>query len=647
MHLTTDRVTKSRQQHGETRGSMKVWYNNVLASNRYVATISGSRFKVGRGPENDIVLDSPFVADHAVDVRRRDDCWEVMSLGMNGCTVGDHRVALGERFRFNADQPIKVFPFELSLQSPSEDDGNCAADRSDLDDQLGSLVHDIHSDLLALMYASKTQDKEAVREENLKILEEHIEEFAEMRGIDQQNHIGLVTHTAGVCVRSKLVQSLIDQADSGTTTSIQDKCAWNKMPSSAPHLDSALDELVELVAQRLCLASERDLSRQMELIERGFWVVWDSQASQLLTDFRLYLAKRHLKKEIKDIFFGYGPLEDLLRMPMISEIMVVDSDKIFIEKNGVVENSGRRFISDDVTLTIIERIVSKVGRRIDKSQPLVDARLLDGSRVNAIIPPLAISGPSITIRKFPEHRLMMDDLIAIGSITQSAADFLRACVLRRRNILVAGGTGTGKTTLLNCLSDCIPTRERIVTIEDTAELQLAKDHVVRLETKPANMEGSGEYSINDLVRNSLRMRPDRIIVGECRGPEALDMLQAMNTGHDGSLTTIHANSAEDTMLRLEVLVQSGADMPTLSIHRQIVSAIDLVVQLERCRDGVRRVSQITEVVAVDTELGGIRTKDIYRLEGQECQGLRPTGCLPSFMSQLLDGELIQIENFYR
>src|SRR5262249_1820379 len=281
------------------------------------------------------------------------------------------------------------------------------------------------------------------------------------------------------------------------------------------------------------------------------------------------------------------------------EIMVVDKDRIFVEKAGVLQNSGRRFISDEVTLAIIERIVARVGRRIDRSSPLVDARLADGSRVNAVIPPVAVSGPCLTVRKFPARKLTVADLVEKGSLSKSAAAFLRSAVLARKNILVSGGTGTGKTTLLNCLSDFIPDKERIVTVEDTAELQLQKEHVVRMETKLANVEGAGAYTIRDLVRNALRMRPDRIVVGECRGPEALDMLQAMNTGHDGSMTTIHANTAGDVILRLEVLVQMAAELSMASIHRQIGSAIDLVVQLARLRDGRRVDSQITQFVDVD------------------------------------------------
>ncbi len=264
-----------------------------------------------------------------------------------------------------------------------------------------------------------------------------------------------------------------------------------------------------------------------------------------------------------------------------------------------------------MTEAIIERIVAQVGRRIDKSQPLVDARLPDGSRVNAIIPPLAIKGPCLTVRKFPAQRLTMDDLVEMGSISRSAATFLRACVIDRRNILVSGGTGTGKTTMLNVLSSFIPFKERIVTIEDTTELRLHQEHVVTLETKPPNIEGAGEYTIRDLVKNALRMRPDRVIVGECRGGEALDMIQAMNTGHDGSMTTVHANSAREVIERLEVLVLMAADLPVTSIHRQLASALDLIVHISRLPGGARVVTQIAEVVRYDPEDKQIIILDIF------------------------------------
>jgi Flp pilus assembly CpaF family ATPase len=328
--------------------------------------------------------------------------------------------------------------------------------------------------------------------------------------------------------------------------------------------------------------------------------------------------------------------------------MVVDKHHIYIERSGNLQNSGRRFISDAVIEAIIQRIVANVGRRIDRSQPLVDARLSDGSRVNAVIAPLAVSGPTLTIRKFPERKIIVDDLIAKRAMTRTVAEFLRAAVLGRRNILISGGTGTGKTTLLNCLSDFIPDKERIVTVEDTAELQLAKEHVVRLETKAANIEGAGEYTIRDLVKNALRMRPDRIVVGECRGPEALDMLQAMNTGHDGSLTTIHANNSKDVILRLEVLVQMAADLPVESIRQQIASAVDVIVQLKRMRDGRRCLSQITEVAGINPVTGQLEMRDLFLLDDAEAKDaqLQPTGRLPTFISELISTGTLNLKTFY-
>jgi pilus assembly protein CpaF len=282
-----------------------------------------------------------------------------------------------------------------------------------------------------------------------------------------------------------------------------------------------------------------------------------------------------------------------------------------------------------------------VGRRIDKSQPLVDARLPDGSRVNAIIPPLAVQGPTLTVRKFPARRLTMDDLVEMGSVTSAAARFLRACVIDRRNVLVSGGTGTGKTTLLNVLSGFIPFKDRIVTIEDTTELRLHQEHVVTLETKPPNIEGAGEYTVRDLVRNALRMRPDRVIVGECRGPEALDMIQAMNTGHDGSMTTVHANSARDVIERLEVLVLMAADLPVASIHRQVTSAIDLIVHISRLPGGRRVVTQISEMARYDAEMKEVVVRDIFNFRNGV--SLQPTGYLPSFVGSLMEKRLLELE----
>jgi pilus assembly protein CpaF len=320
--------------------------------------------------------------------------------------------------------------------------------------------------------------------------------------------------------------------------------------------------------------------------------------------------RRQIVKEISDDILGYGPLETFLSDDSITEIMVNSFDRIFVERYGKIERTRVAFVDNAHVMRIIDKIVSQVGRRIDESSPMVDARLPDGSRVNAIIPPLALKGPTLTIRKFSRDPYGMDDLIKFGTLTPKAAQLLAACVQGKLNILISGGTGTGKTTTLNAMSAFVPNDERIVTIEDAAELQLQQDHVITLEARPANIEGQGEIRIRELVRNSLRMRPDRIIVGEVRGAETLDMLQAMNTGHEGSLTTIHANSPRDALSRLETLVlTAGVDLPLRAIREQISSAFDLLVQINRLVDGSRRITNITEVLRMESDV--ITLQDVF------------------------------------
>jgi pilus assembly protein CpaF len=342
--------------------------------------------------------------------------------------------------------------------------------------------------------------------------------------------------------------------------------------------------------------------------------------------------RRQIVADIADDILGYGPLEPFLRDDTVTEIMVNGASKVFVERTGKIESTDASFVDDAHVMRIIDKIVSQIGRRVDESSPMVDARLPDGSRVNAIIPPLALHGPTLTIRKFSRDPYTMDDLIEFGSLTSRSAHFLAACVKGKLNILISGGTGTGKTTLLNAMSAYVPGDERIVTIEDAAELQLQQDHVITLESRPANIEGTGEIRIRELVRNSLRMRPDRIIVGEVRGAETVDMLQAMNTGHEGSLTTIHANSPRDALARLETLVlTAGVELPLRAIREQISSAFDLLVQIQRLVDGNRRITHITEVLRMESDV--VTLQDIFAAKppdeetAQGMHGLRLLGSL--------------------
>ncbi len=345
-------------------------------------------------------------------------------------------------------------------------------------------------------------------------------------------------------------------------------------------------------------------------------------------------------KEIMDEILGYGPLQSLLDDPSVSEIMVNGKDNIFVEQKGKLTKSSVTFESDDQILRIIDRIILPLGRRIDTDSPTVDARLPDGSRVNAVVPPVAIDGPSITIRKFGKNRLEMNELIEKGSLTTNMAAFIEACVVSKLNVIVSGGTGSGKTTLLNAISKYIPDGNRIITIEDAAELKLQQDHVLRMESKPPNIEGKNAVTIRDLVRNALRMRPDRIVVGEVRGGECLDMLQAMNTGHDGSLTTLHANTPRDAISRMETLtLMAGMDLPLRVVREQIASAVDLIIQLSRLKDGSRRVTYITEVSGMEGET--VVMTDIFKFEqtGIDADGkiigeLKPTGIRPLFTPRL-------------
>jgi pilus assembly protein CpaF len=368
--------------------------------------------------------------------------------------------------------------------------------------------------------------------------------------------------------------------------------------------------------------------------------------------------RRQLVREITDDILGYGPLEPFLRDDSVTEVMVNAHDRIYVERAGRLERTPAAFADNAHLLRIIDKIVSQVGRRVDESSPMVDARLPDGSRVNAIIPPLALRGPTLTIRKFARDPYTMNDLIGFGTITGKSAQFLSACVRGKLNVLISGGTGTGKTTTLNALSAFVPNDERIVTIEDAAELQLQQEHVITLESRPPNIEGQGEVRIRELVRNALRMRPDRIIVGEVRGAETLDMLQAMNTGHEGSLTTIHANAPRDALSRLETLVMTGGvELPHRAIREQISSAFDVLVQISRLVDGSRRVTHITEVLRMESDV--ITLQDLFvakppdeahagAIRGSRLLApLTCTGLKPHFLEKMAANGVILPPTFFR
>ena len=443
-----------------------------------------------------------------------------------------------------------------------------------------------------------------------------------------------------------LSERINSQQSGGNGVPNQPASPGTALAATPPRQDAAGTELRHRIHQQLIdelgpilfdrRLSEEDLRRRV-----------NDQLHAAIAQERVPLSaadKARLIQDVSDDILGYGPIDRLLKEEEVTEIMVNGPERVFVERSGkLTKDPEVRFLDEDHVRRVIDKIVSEIGRRIDESTPMVDARLPDGSRVNAVISPLAIGGPFLTIRKFSADPLKIDDLIRFGSVSPHSARFLQACIVGRLNGVVAGGTGTGKTTMLNVLSSFIPDDERIVTVEDAKELQLNQEHVLCMESRPPNVEGRGEVTIRDLVKNTLRMRPDRIVVGECRSGEALDMLQAMNTGHDGSLTTVHANSPRDTLARLETLVlMAGFDLPVRAIREQMASAIDVIVQLTRLRDGTRRVPHITEVQGMEGDV--ITLQDIFLFDfaagvdehGRYRGQLKPTGVRPKFAEKLAD-----------
>jgi Flp pilus assembly protein, ATPase CpaF len=423
-------------------------------------------------------------------------------------------------------------------------------------------------------------------------------------------------------------------------------------PAQRREEDNSVIELRQRVQQRLIneLDPKLDLSnvaRVRQQVEEIFNTILDSENIVLSRS-----ERARLFESIAADILGFGPLQELLNDPEISEIMVNGPRKVYVEKRGKIQLSDVTFVDEQHVLRVIDRIVAPLGRRIDESSPMVDARLPDGSRVNAVIRPIALCGPTISIRKFRKEGITIEDLIRFGSLTREMAEFLSACVRASLNIVVSGGTGSGKTTMLNVLSSFIPDDERIITVENAAELQLRQEHVVPLESRPPNVEGKGEISIRDLVINTLRMRPERIVVGECRGGEALEMLQAMNTGHDGSMTTLHANSPRDAIARIETMcLMAGMDLPVRAIREQIASAVNLIVQLARLKDGSRKVIYITEVQGMEGDVVVLSDIFVFEQQGLDERGkiigqLKPTGIRPRFIDRFEERNIYLPPNIF-
>ena len=624
---------------------MEIWLYNQYTDQRDVVKADGETIAIGRDESNDVVLDSPFVSRRHARIVKEGPGYFIESLGLNGLTVANRLVPHKQRIKLDYGDEIRLGEFSAYMMAPSMRRVTTERRAVTPRKRVMDLEQAMHADLLERLNLRVTGQSGAADAGHVALIKQQLAEIIQERAkqIDKE----MAEHL----VREYLWRNVVTELARRATGKLMYSYGFEDSDMlDAKHEETLTRHISDVISSFPLRLVPHTLKDDVATIEADWSNQMEHIGKKLSPEVRRYLAYRMLTKDIEDVVLGYGPLQDLLEMPNVSEIMVVGKDRIYIEKDGLLQNSGRSFFSEEVVQSIIERIITPIGRRIDRSTPLVDARLPDGSRVNAIINPLSLSGPTLTIRKFARIPFTIDDLIEWGTVSEGTANFLRSCVLGRKNLLISGGTGSGKTTTLNVLGSFIPGDERIVTIEDSAELQLPQEHLVRLETRPANIEGRGAYAIRDLVRNALRMRPDRLIVGEVRGPEALDMLQAMNTGHDGSLSTIHANSPADSMMRLETMVLMAVEIPIRAIREQIIAALDVVVQIARVPDGRRRITHITEVGGLDPETSQIITDDVFVLRairGQEASSarMRHTGYIPTFAEELIEDGLLDVEVF--
>jgi pilus assembly protein CpaF len=619
---------------------MQIIVHNMITGERWSEQANKQEIRIGRPKPNstendvDIVLSSRYVSYHQATLKYSKNQWFLRHEGLNDTKINDQPMDVEVDQIIDAGDEIVVGDFSLTLVASDDTDNKASDLDSELIAQFEKKIHNILLERMDFRQESSTVDTNSddTRSKIKSILDDILE--TELRAVGEEQ---LEIFTKAALYR-----------DIAKVITVSGSKGLNNKNTS---YDSSMKDLFERMIDSLHLSFD---AKQIEAELKRL----DEQYENLLIEYKLeigtkkhYISHIFFNNRLLDLIFGLGPLQDLLDMDSVSEIMVVSRSQVFIETFGVIDDAKISFPSDEALFSIIERIVAPVGRRIDASSPLVDARLKDGSRVNVVIPPLAIKGPCITIRKFKKTPLELADLISFGALNDQMARFLIASVQSHKNIIVSGGTGSGKTTLLNCISSFISTKERVVTVEDTAELQLKQKHVVTLESKPANMEGEGEVSIRDLVKNALRMRPDRIVVGECRGVETLDMLQAMNTGHDGSMTTGHANSPDDMMLRLETMVLMGISMPVSAIRAQIAAAVNVVVQLNRLPGGARKVTHISEITGIDKSTGKMLTEDIYVFQANETGGVGSgrflhTGYMPTFLNELIREDLVDLDNFF-
>ena len=590
------------------------------------------RLAVGRSAESHVVLESPYISPEHAEIIQEGPEVTIRALGLNGLLVNDEDLRQGQVRALANHDVISVPGFLLQVNGLRSVK---AAEDFELEEQFSEIKREIHTKLI-----DNVRFKGRVIDANDAELKAELDGSLEQLLVRVESlETEILSYVVKRAVREEVISNLMrGSSREGRRMSL----SW-----SVSQHTIAFDEVCRAILKEI--QSDGVTNQGLLAVREAFSDLYERYETTLNLADQTFVAKACFRRDINDWVYGLGPLEDLLTMGDITEIMVVGRRRIFVERGGGLEETGRSFPSEDDLGVAVNRMVRPIGRAVSRADPIIDARLLDGSRVHVVVPPIAIHGTSVTIRRFREDPFRLDDLLRFGSLTSQAGLFIGALARARKNIVVSGGTGSGKTTLLNVIGSLIPMDQRLVVIEDSAELQLPQPNQVNLEARKANLEGTGEISIKDLVRASLRMRPDRVVVGECRGGEALDMLQAMNTGHDGSLTTGHANSPEEMMQRLQVMVmEAGEDMPASAIRQQIASAVDVVVQIARQRDRSRKITHISEVVGYDFDREQIIIEDIFHLTNNE-EGkseLIFTGYLPTFIQQLLDNGGISLEELF-